>query len=222
MQLKLRTLPAVLISVAALTLAGCGGSDEPDASGDAGSDPAGIVSDSTAETEPAEPTEPADATTGAQATPDEQPTTDAPEWASITDEPSGITFTMPEHTEPQTNSATVGDGSSVSLRNYSAMTDGEIELGFNVIDTPGADYDFDAGIQGVAGSLDGEVVTRSETEVDGNPAVDVEMTFGEGYIVFFQLVTGEEHIVQALASGPESERDAVRQTYQQLSGSVAY
>lgn len=219
MQLQLRTRPAVLISVAALTLAGCGGSDDSDASGSAGSDPAGIVSDPTAETEP---TEPAEATTGARATPDEQPTTDAPEWASITDEPSGITFTMPEPTEPQTNSATVGEDSSVSLRNYSTMTDDEIELGFNVIDTPGEDYDFDAGIQGVAGSLGGEVVTQSETEVDGNPAVDVEMTFGEGYIVFFQLVTGEEHIVQALASGPEGERDAVRRTYQQLSDSVAY
>lgn len=213
MQLQLRTLPAVLISVAALTLAGCGGSDDPEkASGNAGSAPTEAVSDPAAEpSEPAEPTE--------QATPDEE-SGDA-EWVGMTDEPSGITFTMPERIEPESNSASVGDGSSVSLRNYSAMAGDEIEIGLNVIDTPGADYDFDAGIQGVAGTLDGEVVTKNETEVDGNPAVDVEMTYGEGYIVFFQLVTGEEHIVQALASGPESERATVQQNYQQLSDSVA-
>lgn len=198
MRPQLRTLLAVLICAAALTLAGCG-SDDPEE--DAGADLARVASD--------------------QAVPNE-PTTDEQGWTAITDEPSGITFTMPESIEPQANTATVADGSSVSLRNYFAMTDGGIEVGVNVIDTPGEDYDFDAGIEGVAGSLGGEVVARSDGEVAGNQAVDVEMTFGEGYIVFFQLVTGEEHIVQALASGPESERAAVQRTYQELSDSVVH
>lgn len=207
MRLKLRTFPAVLLSAAVLALSACGGSDDSDPPADAGTTPAATVSESTASADP-EPTE--------------QATADESEWIVITDEPSGITFEMPERAEPQANSATVADGTPVDLRNYSLMTDGDVELGFNVIDTPGKDYDFDAGINGVAATLGGEVVSTTETQVDGNAAVDVEMTYGEGYIVFFQLVTGKEHIVQALASGPEDERAAIQRTYQQLSDSVAY
>jgi hypothetical protein len=209
MRLSLRTLPAVLLSAAALTLSACGGSDDPDPSADTGTTPVGTAS---------EPTESA-----AAAEPSEQATGDADdaEWVAITDEPSGITFSMPEAIEAQANSATVADGTSVALRNYSVMVEGDVELGFNVIDTAGEGYDFDAGIQGVADTLGGDVVSTTETEAGGYPAVDVEMTYGEGYIVFFQLVTGEEHIVQSLASGPESQRAAVQQTHQQLSDSVA-
>lgn len=213
MRLQLRTIPAVLLSTAALALSACGGSDDPDPSSvDTGATPAGSDSEpSTAETdEPAESAEPT-----------EQATADETEWVAITDEPSGITFTMPELVEPQANDAAVGEGASVALRNYTTMAEEDIEVGFNVIDTPGADYDFDAGIQGVANSLGGEVVSTTEAEVDGNEAVDVEMTYGEDYIVFFQLATGEEHIVQSLASGRQGERDAVQQTYRQLTDSVA-
>lgn len=215
MQLQLRTLPSVLLFTA-LALSACGGSDDSGpSSDDAGSVPAGSVSDPSANSEPTDPAAPTDS-----AEPTEQATADETEWVAITDEASGITFEMPEAADPQANSATVAEGMSVDLRNYSAMVGDDIELGFNVIDTPGADYDFDAGIQGVAASLDGEVVSSTEAQVDGNEAVDVEMIYGEEYIVFFQLVTGEEHIVQSLASGPQSERAAVQQTYQQLSDSV--
>jgi hypothetical protein len=45
--------------------------------------------------------------------------------------------------------------------------------------------------------------------VAGSPAVDVEMTYGEDKVVLFQLVSTDEHVMQTLVSGPESEREAV-------------
>ena len=208
MRLKLRTVPAALLSAAALLVfSACGGgSDDTVTPADAGT--------------LAPATETDVATTAPEVQPTGEPTSDEAEWFIITDQPSGITFTMPEQIDAQSNTATVADGTSVALRNYSAMTVDDIEVGFNVIDTPGEEYDFDAGIEGVATTLGGEVVSRTETEVAGGPAVDVEMTYGDGYIVFFQLVTGDEHIVQSLASGPQSERAAVEVTYEQLSESV--
>ncbi|HEX6198572.1 MAG TPA: hypothetical protein VFZ37_21895 [Jiangellaceae bacterium] len=197
MRVALRTFPAVLLC-AVLTLSACGGSDDADPSADVGS-----------------------TTTGSGPALPEQATADESEWVELTDEPSGIRFKMPEPTEPQADSATMPDGTPVTLRQYSLLTERDVELGVNVIDTPGTDYDFDAGIDGVAGTLDGEVISTAETEVGGDPAVDVEISYGEGYIVFFRLVTGEEHIVQSLASGPESERAAVRRTHRRLSESVA-
>jgi hypothetical protein len=207
MRHKLRTVPAALLSAAAtLVLSACGGSGD-DAPPDAGT----LAPATATEVETTAPTD---------AQPTAEPTNDDAEWFSITDQPSGITFMMPEQIDAESNTATVADGTSVALRNYSAMTMDDIEVGFNVIDTPGEGYDFDAGIEGVATTLDGEVVSRTETDVAGSPAVDVEMTYGDGYIVFFRLVTGDEHIVQSLASGPQTERAAVEVTYQQLSESV--
>lgn len=146
---------------------------------------------------------------------------DEADWVVLTDEPSGTTFALPERVDPEENSATISDGSSVQLRNYSAMaTSGEIEVGFNVIDTPGEQYSFEAGVDGVANTLGGEVISTNEIEVSGHDAVDVEMAYGGDYIVFFQLITTDDHILQALASGPEAERDVVEEAYQQLGDSL--
>lgn len=143
------------------------------------------------------------------------------EWIDLTDEPSGARFALPSQAEPMENTAPVSDGSTVSLRNYSAMTlDGLVEVGFNVIDTPGDEYSFEAGVDGVASTLDGEVVDSTEIDVDGNAGVDVEMTYGEGYVVLFQLITTEDHIIQTLASGPQAERAVVEDVYQQLNESL--
>jgi hypothetical protein len=151
------------------------------------------------------------------------PTTAAEQagWVSITDEPSGARFSLPTRAEPLEDTATVEDGSEVLLRNYSSVAlDGVVEVGFNIIDTHGGDYDLDAGVAGVADTLGGEVVSSVDTEVDGRPAVDVEMTYGADKIVLFQLVSAGEHIMQTLASGPTSEREAVEITYRKLNESL--
>jgi len=143
------------------------------------------------------------------------------QWVPITDEPSGARFSLPTDAEPMEDTATVEDGSHVELRNYSSIAmGGVVEVGFNIIDTEGTGYDLEAGVDGVANTLDGEVVSAVDTEVDGSPAVDVEMTYGEDQVVLFQLVSTDDHVLQTLASGPESAREAVEITYQKLNESL--
>ena len=198
-------LSLFVASVVAASLTGCGGDDaEPDAAAQA--------------SPPAE-----------EAAPDPEDEHEADEgdgevqddWVSITDEPSGAQFSLPADVEPLENTATIGDGSEVLLRNYSSTAlDGVVELGFNIIDTDGSDYDLVAGVAGVASTLGADVVSTVDTKVDGRPAVDVEMSYGEDKIVLFQLVSTEEHIIQTLASGPTSEREAVEITYEKLNESL--
>lgn len=142
------------------------------------------------------------------------------DWVTVTDEPSGATFQLPDPTEPHADTAPTGDGGEVTLRNYSATTDDGIELGFNIIDTPGDSYDFYAGVEGVASTLGGQVVSSVGTEVAGEEAVDVELTYGEDMFVLFTLISTEDHVMQTLASGPESERPAVEATFEQLTESL--
>lgn len=142
------------------------------------------------------------------------------DWVTVTDEPSGATFLLPDPTEPLTDTALTRDGNEVALRNYSATTDDGIELGFNIIDASGESYDLDAGVAGVANTLDGEVVSSVETEVSGQEAVDVEMTYGEDMVVLFTLIPTDDHVMQTLASGPEAERPAVEATFEQLNESL--
>jgi hypothetical protein len=142
------------------------------------------------------------------------------DWVTVTDELSGATFLLPDPTEPLTDTALTRDGDEVALRNYSATTDDGIELGFNIIDASGESYDLDAGVAGVANTLDGEVVSSVETEVSGQEAVDVEMTYGEDMVVLFTLIPTDDHVMQTLASGPEAERPAVEATFEQLNESL--
>ncbi|HEU4541554.1 MAG TPA: hypothetical protein VFR23_10565 [Jiangellaceae bacterium] len=141
-------------------------------------------------------------------------------WVAITDGPSGATFLLPDPAEPLADTAITEDGGEVALRNYSATTDNGIELGFNIIDTPGDSYDLDAGVEGVANTLGGEVVSSVDTEVSGQEAVDVEMTYGDDMFVLFTLVPTEDYVMQTLASGSESERPAVEATFEQLTESL--
>lgn len=192
----------------AVSLAGCGGDDSEQ-------------DDAAAQ---AQPTAAERATRDGADEPEDGDPVDEDErenWVSITDEPSGARFALPTETEPLANTAVIEDGSEVSLRNYSSTSlDGVVEVGFNIIDADGSDYDLEAGVAGVASTLGGEVVSSVDTEIDGRPAVDVEMIYGEDKIVLFQLVSTDEHIMQTLASGPTSERAAVEITYQKLNESL--
>lgn len=142
-------------------------------------------------------------------------------WVTVVDEPSGARFALPGRVDRRDDAATIDDGSEVPLRNYAAVADGgTVEVGFNVIDAPGELYDFAAGVAGVEKSLDGSVVKASDTEVDGHRAVDVELTYGDGMLVLFQLIRTDEHIMQPLASGRESERGSVEATFEKLNTSV--
>ncbi|HEX6328863.1 MAG TPA: hypothetical protein VFZ72_20020 [Jiangellaceae bacterium] len=152
---------------------------------------------------------------------DEPAADQAPDdWVTVTDEPTGATFLLPDRTEPLTDTAVTEDGGEVDLRNYAAITDGGIEVGFNIIETPGDSYDVEAGIAGVASALGGEVLDSEDTEVSGQDAVDVEMSYGNDMFVMFTLIPTEDYVMQALASGPESERPVVEATLEQLTESL--
>ena len=201
----------VLISVAVIVAASAGacGGDQPAA------EPA--AAQALPATEPAETGDPDVEGDTIMETTEGEPLED---WVTVTDEPSGATFRLPDPAEPRANTASTEDGGVVALRNYSATTDAGIELGFNIIDTAGGLYDLDAGVAGVADTLGGEVVSLVDTEVSGQDAVDVEMTYGEDMFVLFTLISTEDFVMQTLASGPESERLAVEATYARLTKSL--
>jgi hypothetical protein len=152
----------------------------------------------------------------------DQPAADQPpdDWVSVTDEPSGATFLLPDRTEPLKDTAITEDGGEVELRNYAATTDEGIEVGFNIIETPGESYDLEAGISGVASTLGGEILSSEDTELLGQDAVDVEMSYGDDMFVMFTLISTEDYVMQTLASGRESERPAVEATFEQLTESL--
>lgn len=141
-------------------------------------------------------------------------------WVTVTDEPSGATFLLPDPTEPLKDTAVTEDGGEVELRNYAVTTDDGIEVGFNIIETPGDSYDLEAGIAGVANTLGGEILSSEDTELLGQHAVDVEMSYGDDMFVVFTLISTEDYVMQTLASGPESERPAIEATFEQLTESL--
>jgi hypothetical protein len=142
-------------------------------------------------------------------------------WVPLVDEPSGAQFALPGEPEAHTDSLPADDGSEVPLRNYVSVAEGGlVEVGLNVLDVPGESYDLDAGVTGVAQTLGAEVVSAVDTDVGGNPAVEVELSYGANMLVRFQLISTDEHVLQTLASGPESEREAVEATFQLLNDSL--
>ena len=141
-------------------------------------------------------------------------------WVTVTDEPSGATFLLPDPAEPLKDTAVTEGGGEVELRNYTVTTDDGIEVGFNIIETPGDSYDLEAGIAGVANTLGGEILSSEDTELLGQDAVDVEMSYGDDMFVVFTLISTEDYVMQTLASGPESERPAVEATFEQLTESL--
>jgi hypothetical protein len=142
-------------------------------------------------------------------------------WVTVTDEPSGARIALPEKTEPASNTASDANGSQVTFRQYAATAaDGEVEVGFNVLDTRGGSYDLDTGVREVATSLHGRVVSAQPTDIDGFDAVDVEVSYGTGNMVLFQLVSANEHVLQPLVAGPASRRDVVEETFEQLTRSL--
>jgi hypothetical protein len=142
-------------------------------------------------------------------------------WTTVTDGPSGAKIELPEAAEPTADTATAANGPAVTLRNYTAAAaGGALEVGFNVLDTRGGHYDFDAGIEQVANSLDGRVVSSEPTAVDGYAAVDVEVSYGAGQVVLFQLVNADDHVLQPLVAGPADRRDLVEQTFDHLTRSL--
>ncbi len=142
-------------------------------------------------------------------------------WITVTDQPSGASIELPQPTRPQSETAPDADGSSVTLRNYATTAaGGAVEVGFNVLDTGGGRYDLDEGVQQVAFSLDGTVVSKRETDVDGHDAVDVEVSYGRGNVVLFQLVNADDHVLQPLVAGPADRRELVEETFEHLTGSL--
>jgi len=151
----------------------------------------------------------------------DEPAADRPAgWVTVTDEPSGATFLLPDPTEPLKDTAVTEDGGEVELRNYAVTTDDGIEVGFNIIETPGDSYDLEAGIAGVANTLGGEILSSEDTDLLGHHAVDVEMSYGDDMFVVFTLISTEDYVMQTLASGPESERPAIEATFEQLTESL--
>jgi hypothetical protein len=93
-------------------------------------------------------------------------------------------------------------------------------VGFTVLDTEGGSYDLDMGVREVATSLHGQVVSARPTDIDGHAALDVEVSYGAGNVVLFQLVDADDHVLQPLVAGPASRRDVMEKTYEQLTESL--
>lgn len=213
-------LSLITSAVLVISLAACG-EDNPEAE-IALPDPS-ATNEPTGEPTPDKPTDDAQAddSDGESDSAERDEDKSGGEWVNLTDKASGARFALPSKVEPRENTATVQDGSDVSLRNYATQVgDGVVEVGFNIIDTPGASYDLEAGVDGVASTLEGEVVASSDTEVDGHAAVDVEISYGEDMLVLFQLIRAGDHVMQTLASGPQSDRETVEATYQELNESL--
>lgn len=142
-------------------------------------------------------------------------------WTTVTDGPSGARIDLPEAAESTSDTATAANGPAVTLRNYTASAaGGAVEVGFNVLDTRGGRYDFGAGVDQVASSLDGRVVSSRPTAVDGHAAVDVEVSYDGGQVVLFQLVDADDHVLQPLVAGPADRRDLVEETFEHLTSSL--
>ena len=93
-------------------------------------------------------------------------------------------------------------------------------MGFTVLDTEGGSYDLDVGVREVATSLHGQVVSARPTDIDGHAALDVEVSYGAGSVVLFQLVDADDYVLQPLVAGPASRRDVMEKTYEQLTESL--
>ena len=130
-------------------------------------------------------------------------------WVTITDEPSGARIALPEGAQPTSDTAA-----------YAAGAPESVEVGFTVLDTEGGSYDLDMGVREVATSLHGQVVSARPTDIDGHAALDVEVSYGAGNVVLFQLVDADDHVLQPLVAGPASRRDVMEKTYEQLTESL--
>jgi hypothetical protein len=142
-------------------------------------------------------------------------------WVTITDEPSGARIALPEGAQPSSDTAADAAGAPVSVRQYAATAaEGSVEVGFTVLDTEGGSYDLDMGVREVATSLHGQVVSARQTDIDGHAALDVEVSYGAGNVVLFQLVDADDHVLQPLVAGPASRRDVMEKTYEKLTESL--
>jgi hypothetical protein len=145
----------------------------------------------------------------------------APGWVTVVDKPSGARINLPEESEPAADTAADASGSRVTLRQYAATAaDGTVEVGFNVLDTRGGSYDLDTAVREVATSLRGHIISTQPTDIDGHDAVNAEISYGANNLVLFQLVNADEHVLQPLVAGPESRRDVVEETFEQLTESL--
>jgi hypothetical protein len=142
-------------------------------------------------------------------------------WVTVIDQPSGARIALPEESEPASDTAADANGSQVTFRRYEATAaDGAVEVGFNVLDTRGGEYDLDTGVREVATTLHGQIVSTRSTDIDGHDAVNVEVSYGADNLVLFQLVNADEHVLQPLVAGPASRRDVVEKTFEQLTESL--
>ena len=142
-------------------------------------------------------------------------------WVTVTDEPSGARIALPEKAQPDASTAADANGTQVSLRQYAAtVADGAVEVGFNVLETDGGQYDLETGVREVATSLHGEVVSAQPTDIEGHAAIDVEISYGAGSVVLFQLVSADDYVLQPLVAGPASRREVVEETFEVLTESL--
>jgi hypothetical protein len=145
---------------------------------------------------------------------------DAPEgWTVIDDEPSGIAVALPEEVDPQEQDSPTADGGTMTSRSYFLVQDG-VEVGFNVLDLGGGTYDLEAGLEGTAGAIDGEIARSEPITVAGYDGLEAEVTFRDEFVAVFQLILLDDHVFQPMVSTEQSNREAADELFGQLLDSV--
>ncbi|NED94529.1 hypothetical protein G1H11_04310 [Phytoactinopolyspora alkaliphila] len=145
---------------------------------------------------------------------------DTPEgWTMIDDESSGIAVAMPENVDPQEQEAPTSDGGTMTTRSYFVVREG-VEMGFNVLDLDGGTYDLEAGLEGTAAAIEGEIASREPITVDGYDGVEAEVIFQDDFVAVFQLILLDDHVLQPMVSTEQDNRSTGDEYFSQLVDSI--
>ncbi len=140
-------------------------------------------------------------------------------WVLITDTPSGVSLALPSAADPVEQAVPAATGETVTVRNYTAL-EADVDIGFNVLDTPAESYSVEAGVEGVARSIGGTVDESAAVETDGHSGIEAEVGYGDGEVAIFRMIVLDEHVVQPLVAGAESDRDELMHYFDQLVDSI--
>ncbi|NDL57696.1 hypothetical protein [Phytoactinopolyspora mesophila] len=140
-------------------------------------------------------------------------------WTLVTDEPSGISVALPDAVAPQEQEAPTGDGGTMTARSF-FMVEGDVEVGFNVLDLDGGMYDLEVGMQGVADQIAGTVERSESITVDGNEGIEAEVSFGADYVTTFQLIELDDHVLQPLVSSEQQNSGQAEEYFEQITNSI--
>lgn len=212
-----RMIPAALVVVA--LLAACGT--------DGGKKESGTTKPKRPETT-AEPstTEPSTTESTTEPTTTEPTTTtdnstsgvpDVSKWVPVTDPGSNVKFKLPLKPTVSSPAVTAPDGKPVTVRTYNATPNSNLLVQVVIYDLAGRTFDSNKALDGVASKLQGSVLSRSSSTVDGVDVLDgkvsIRGTLGIGYDRVFKL---GDYAVQLQTAGPTADDSKLRSVQKDL------